>query len=90
MLHQRSSESHALLLTAGQLMRVATLEAFQADQAEHVLHTHFPLAPAQPAQAEGDVLLNTEVGEQRVLLKHHADVSVFGRYHLIRRRHQLP
>jgi hypothetical protein len=39
--------------------------------------THFPLAPAQPAQAEGNVLLNAEVGEQRVLLKYHADVSVF-------------
>ena len=63
MLHQRPSESHALLLTAGQLMRVATFEAFQADQTEHVLHTHFSLAPAQPAQAEGNVLLNTEVGE---------------------------
>ena len=89
MLYQRSGESDALLLAAGQLMRVSSLETFEADEPQHVLDTRSPLAPAQATQAERDVLLHAQVGEQGILLEDHADVSVFGRCHIIGGRYEL-
>jgi hypothetical protein len=88
MLDQRSSEGHALLLATGQFMGIPSLEALQTDEAEHVLHAHFSLVSAQPSKAERNILLHTEVREQGILLKHHADVSVFGRRQMVRRRYQ--
>jgi hypothetical protein len=86
-LNQGPCERHTLLLAARQFMRVPALKPFQSDQPEHVLDAGFAFVPAQPAQAECNVLMDAQMREQRIFLKHHADVSIFGCYHVIDRRH---
>jgi hypothetical protein len=46
-------------------------------------------AAGQPGQAEGDVLADGEVGEQRVVLKDHPDMATLGRHRPARSRDQI-
>ena len=72
---ERARERDALLLAAGQLVRVAGGGAFHADDVEQLADA--PRAPGgvQLPQAETDVLADGEVGKQRVVLEHHADTA---------------
>ena len=70
-------QRHTLLLAAGELMRIARLEAAQADEGADLLQTSLPLAP--PRQPEGDVLGHGQVREQSVVLEHHPHPPLLGR-----------
>jgi hypothetical protein len=82
-LNQGPRERHPLLLASGQFVRVAPFEPFQSDQSKHVLNARFPFAPAETAQPEGNVLVDPQMRKQRILLKNHADVSIFRRHDMI-------
>ncbi|MNP04202.1 hypothetical protein D3C76_961100 [compost metagenome] len=72
---QRAGHGHALLLTARELAGVLLLAAGQANQLEHFRHPLTCLVAAGAGQAVGDVLLDAEVGEQRVGLEQDAVVA---------------
>ncbi len=78
---KRAGERHALALAARELRRETPAIALQLDQREQILD---PLADlgvrralsARPrAQAEGDVLGDIHVPEQRIILEHEADAA---------------
>ena len=80
---KRAGQRHALLLAAGQLVRIAVAEMRQLDQlaASRRRARRSPLCGTlRDLQAEGDVLRDRHVREQRIGLEHHADVA------LVRRR----
>ena len=83
--HERASQRHALLLTAGEGRRSAFEEFFDAQDARHL--AHHGLQPRTPlladAQGERDVLEDAEVRIERVGLEDDADVALLGR----QRRH---
>src|SRR5439155_1027749 len=67
---------HALLLAAGQLVHLAPLEAGQIDERERFRDLLLcpSLVPLPPSlQSKADILAHVEMGEQRVVLKHHAE-----------------
>jgi len=72
---QRARQRHALLLTAGELIGLALLEAFELDQRHHLGHAGIDLRTrhARALQPECDVVPHVEMGKQRVVLKHHVD-----------------
>src|SRR5437016_3535253 len=75
MLGQRTCKRDALALSAGQLMRLASIEAFEPDQRKHLTYPRRGLVLGQAflLESEGDVLFDREMGKQRVALKHHVD-----------------
>jgi len=77
---QGPGECHALGLATGDLVRLAPLEAGQLDQLEHVgdARLHLGVLDLLATQAEGDVLLDREVGEQGVALEDRVDVALVG------------
>jgi hypothetical protein len=77
MLDERASQRDALLLAAGQFVWVSPVKPLKPDQAEHLLYTGFALAAWEVSKAERNIVLDTQVGEERVFLKDHADVPVF-------------
>ena len=81
--HQGTRQSHALLLPAAELVWTARLQTGQLHQVEHGLDTSrdFRLgqASALHPQAEGDVVLDSEMREQGVMLKHNIDAAGIGR-----------
>ena len=68
-----ASQRHALALPAGKLRRQPRVVAFEADQREQLARLPVPLfAPGAPrAEAEGNVVDDVEMGEERVILEHH-------------------
>ncbi|MNC34859.1 hypothetical protein D3C75_833160 [compost metagenome] len=72
---QCAGQGDALLLAAGQLVRVALAQRPQLDQLEHLFGD--ALALGMLADAEGDVLGHGQVRKQRVVLEHHADAAFF-------------
>ena len=76
-----AGKRHTLCLPTGDLGRLASLEAGQLDELEHVGDAGLDLAVAdlRAAQAEGDVLVDRQVGEERVILEDGVDVTLVGR-----------
>ena len=78
--HERSRERHALLLTAGQLVRPAVLVPGQFHELERLADPGpgLGLGNALAAQPEPDVVADVEMGEQRVVLEDHVDRALVG------------
>lgn len=70
---ERARQRDALLLAAGELVRVAPLQAVEPDEREGLRHPFAPLRRVQVAQPEGDVAPHVQVRKQRVVLKDHAN-----------------
>ena len=81
-LAMRAGKGDALALAARKLMRLALAELLELDQLEHVgdAVVDLGLRHAVLLKAEGDVLLDTHVREQRVGLEHHVDRALVGRH----------
>ncbi|MNT02284.1 hypothetical protein D3C72_1367750 [compost metagenome] len=79
--HQSAGQRHPLALTAGELPRIAALEAGQLHQRQRLLHAGRQLTPrlGLHLEAEGDVVPHRHVGEERIALEHHADAPLLGR-----------
>jgi hypothetical protein len=78
----RARQGDALLLSAGELARITVGEAAEPHQLEC---PGDPLAdrvlrPVSRPQRKGDVLEDVEVGEDRVVLKHHAKAALLRRH----------
>ena len=67
-----------LLLSAGQLMGVASFQTAEPGYRHHLGGPAVSLARGQPVQSEGDVSSHALVGEEGVLLEDHADVPPVG------------
>jgi hypothetical protein len=78
--HDRPRDRHALLLAAGELLRIAAFVTAQLHEVEHALHLRPPRRAADAAllQGEADILGHRQMREQRVALEHHADVAAIG------------
>ncbi|MNZ90511.1 hypothetical protein D3C78_1094760 [compost metagenome] len=72
---QRAGQGDALLLAAGELAGILLLAAAQADQLEHLCDPCADRLALAAGEAIGDVLLDGEVGEQRVGLEQDAVVA---------------
>jgi len=74
---QRTGQRHPLLLTAGELGRLAASEVGHLDDAEHLQRPPPPLAATHAAhpQAERHVVENGHVRPEGVVLEHHAAVA---------------
>src|SRR5208337_3220703 len=74
LVNQRPRERHALLLAAGQLVRIALGEMLKADPVERTLDAGLDVGGADMPQLEAvcDVLKYRAVRPQRVGLKHEA------------------
>ncbi len=79
---QRPGNGDSLLLATGQLRRAAVSKLFQLDELEHRIDFLFALSRRQLAdrQRESNVVAYRQVREQRVALKHHADVALVRRH----------
>jgi hypothetical protein len=69
----------ALLLAAGQLVRVAVIQAAESDQVEQARRDGPTLAPGQAPQPERNVVRHAQVREEGVVLEHHADPAAVRR-----------
>ena len=74
-LDQRARERDALALAAGELMRLAPLEAFEPHERQHLGNARGDLLLRQAVllQPEGDIARDGEMRKQRVALEHHVD-----------------
>jgi hypothetical protein len=81
-LHQGARQRHALALAAGKLVRLASGEAFEPHQRQHLFDPGSDLRPGKPLllETERDIALDREVGKQRVALEHHVDRPPIGRH----------
>ena len=82
-LHQRAGDSDALLLTAGKLAGLAFQQFLNLHQPgglmralQHGFLGHLVLA-AEVLQREEDVLLDRQMGIERVILEHQTNAAVF-------------
>ena len=79
---ERARERDALLLAARELPRLALAEPVEADELEDLARparaTSLPRTPSA-AQAEGDVLEDRQVREERVALEDGVDVALVRR-----------
>ena len=68
---ERSRQRHALLLTTGELRRLAPLVSRQLDQLEQLrdLVADLAVRDPPPPQPEGDILVDRQVREERVALE---------------------
>ena len=75
LLGQRARQRHALLLSAGQLVRLALGIGRKLHQIEHFLDARLDLRRrhAFALQPERDVIPHIEMRKQRIRLKHHVD-----------------
>src|SRR3546814_619815 len=82
LLHQAARESDALALAAGKLVRLALGEGAELDHLDHLVDAPLDLRlwHAVLLQAEGDVLLDVHVREERIGLEHHVDRPLVGRH----------
>jgi hypothetical protein len=78
---QGAGECHALLLAAGKLRRPALAHLRQLDHAEGALDLRLDLGLRHlpHLQRKGEVLLDRHMREQRIILKHHADIALVRR-----------
>ena len=85
--HDRARERDALLLATGELSGKTFLVTLEVDELECRSHAPIDLRARKAAHLEGkrDVAVHIHVGEERVVLKNHADVASGGR----RERHVL-
>ena len=76
--YQSARQRHALLLSAGQLMRILLFVSCQFHQSDGVLDALFDhiRRHLRHLEAERDVFQGRHVGEQRIALKHHPDVAL--------------
>ena len=79
-LDQAARDRNALLHAAGEFVRMALAEAFEADQLQRILCLGAPLGLGDAAQGqrEFDVLLRRQPRKQARLLEHHADAVRIG------------
>ena len=79
--HERAGDGDALLLAAGELVRLALFKALERHYLQHLRDALLDLLLRHlgDAQAEGDVLEHVQVREQRVLLEHRVDAALVGR-----------
>ena len=81
---ERPGQRHPLPLAAGELRRVAVGQALQMDQLQQLRHAVADLLLAGPqfaradSQAEGDILEDGHVPEQRVVLEHETHPPLAG------------
>ena len=82
LVHQRSCNGDALLLSAGQQSRILILISFQADQFQHLhdLLVDDILGHLLDLQAKRDILIHTEMREQRIFLKYSIQFSLIRRF----------
>src|SRR6516164_4109367 len=81
MAHETTAKGDALLLTAGQLARLALEQIADAEDlrgAHHLLADH-SLARTTIAQAEREIVIDRHVLIERVILEYHGNVAVLGR-----------
>ena len=83
---QGPGQGQALPLAAGKLMGVALFEPLEAQQLQQPSGTAAVLAAPQP---ETGIPPGVEVGEQGVVLKHHAHAAALGRQPALGPRHLL-
>src|SRR5688572_18342276 len=82
-----ASQRDALLLSAGQLVRVAVRGALHTDQSKHLADASGTLRGGERPQPKADVVVDREMGKERVVLEHHADAAAFGRDDVVRPAH---
>ena len=75
---QGPGEGDALLLAAGELGRLLARLGVELDEVEHLADLLVDLLALATAQPEGDVLVDVEVREQRVVLEDRVDRSPVG------------
>ena len=77
---ERAGERHALLLAARKLVGVAVAEMGQLDHLQHLGDARLDLrfGTLGDLQAEGHVLRDRHVREERIGLEHHADIALVG------------
>ena len=70
---QRAGQRDALLLAAGKLVRLACAIGFELDKPQHLGDADRDLASRQAGlnEAEGNILFDTHMREQRIGLEHH-------------------
>ena len=75
---ERAGQRHPLALAAGELGRVAVLEAVQPDDLEQLVDAALDLGlgPLADRQAERDVVAHRHVLERRVVLEDEADAAL--------------
>jgi hypothetical protein len=73
----RWPERHPLALATRELVRAAPVEAGELDQLQGLANPGPGLGAAHPAhvETEGHVVEHAHVGEERVVLEHHADLA---------------
>ncbi len=76
---QRAGDRDALLLAAGELLRLAAGHRAELDEVEHLLDLLLDGLDAAAAQTEGDVLVDVQVREERVVLEDGVDLALVGR-----------
>ena len=74
---ERARQCDALLLAAGELVRVPVAEPAEVDEREHGGNAGPSLGATQP---EADVLGDGQVGEEGVVLEDHPDLAALGRH----------
>ena len=79
--HDGARKRDALLLAAGKALRQSILILVDANELQHLIHALFHLIPGQLSnlQAVFNVLAHGQMRENRVALKHHADIALMGR-----------
>ena len=79
---QSTCQRDALLLSTGDLPGTTSAESFEVHQTQHLGHPPLDLRlrPALTFETERDVLRHRHVGEECVVLEHHADAAL-GRRH---------
>src|SRR5262249_24294333 len=80
--HERPRERDALLLATRELLGATSAEALGLDQLGRLLYpaAGLVLRDLVAAKTERDVVVDVEVGEQRVVLEHRVDVSLVWRH----------
>ena len=74
---QCTSECDALLLAAGEFVRIAAACAAKADQVDHAAHARRALGRPEMTQPECNVVFDSQMREQRVVLEYQADRRAF-------------
>lgn len=84
---QGAADGHALLLAAGELVRVALSQLAQAQLVQHILNAlaHFAAGHAAQLERIGHVVEHGLVRPKRIRLEHQAQVAVLCRHFLARR-----
>ena len=77
LLHQRTAQSHTLLLAAAQLMRLFIFVALQMQQLQRLTRALFDFCLRQllQLQAKGYILPYAQMRKQRIALKHHGNIA---------------